>query len=38
MNTFYEPKTIFLFADEDTCEVHQYKISDEPRHDGWNKI
>ena len=35
MNEFNNPTTIYLFADDDTGEVHQYKISDEPRHDAF---
>lgn len=35
MNDFNNPKTIYLFADEDTGEVHEYKITDEPRHDAF---
>lgn len=35
MNDFNNPKTIYLFADEDTGEVHEYKITDEPRHDAY---
>ena len=35
MNEFNTSKTIYLFADRDTGEVHQYKITDEPRHDAF---
>ena len=35
MNEFNNPTTIYLFADEDTGAVHNYKITDEPRHDAF---
>jgi len=35
MNEFNNPTTIYLFADEDTGEVHEYHLNDEPRHDGF---
>lgn len=35
MNEFNKPATIYLFADEDTGEVHEYHLNDEPRHDAF---
>lgn len=35
MNEFNNPATIYLFADEDTETVHDYKLTDEPRHDAF---
>lgn len=35
MNEFYKPATVYFFADRDTGTVHDFKITDEPRHDAF---